>query len=154
MAQPASASFPTPENSILIMRELKSHVDRFSDHLQKALANHELTLQAAFLRDLSQNVTALDTLLHSISFNQIPAVPRATLEEIGGILSHVLNLPVDSLSGAKQQTIVEAIKNYSTPSTRESDLSIFLRSLEKYPESFRILIQELDLISQDLDRYL
>ena len=154
MAQPASASFPVPENNILIIRELKSHVDLFSQHLQKALENQEYTQQAAFLRDLSHNVTALDKLIRSVALDQMSADLRATIEESREILTHVLHLPVDSHAESKQITLVEAIKNYSTPSTRESDLSIFLRSLEKYPESFRILIQELHLISQDLERYL
>jgi hypothetical protein len=154
MAQPASASFPPSQNSILLMRELKSHIDLFSEHLQKALKNHELTLQAAFLRDLSQNVAALDKLTRSIPVNDMPADVRTTLEEISAILTHILNMPVDTAAGTAQMSIVQAIKNYSTPSTRESDLSIFLRSLDKYPESFRILIQELHLISQDLDKHL
>ena len=154
MAQPASASFPPSQNSILLMRELKSHIDLFSEHLQKALKNHELTLQAAFLRGLSQNVAALDKLTRSIPVNDMPADVRTTLEEISAILTHILNMPVDTAAGTAQMSIVQAIKNYSTPSTRESDLSIFLRSLDKYPESFRILIQELHLISQDLDKHL
>src|SRR5579862_2019607 len=110
MAQPASASFPPSQNSILLMRELKSHIDLFSAHLQKALENHELTLQAAFLRDLSQNVTALDKLTQSIPFNDMPADVRATLEEIVGILTHVLNMPVDTAAGTAQMTLVQAIK--------------------------------------------
>ncbi len=154
MAQPASASFPPSQNSILLMRELKSHIDLFSEDLQKALENHALTLQATFLRELSQNVAALDRLTQSLPFNGMPAEVKAPLEEILGILMHVLHMPVDIKDGTAQMTIREAVKNYSTPSTSESDLSIFLRSLEKYPESFRILVQELRLISQDLEKHL
>jgi len=154
MAQPAFSTFPPSDNILLIVRELKGHLETLSEHLQKGLENHQLALQAAFLRDFAHNVTALNKLLTSITFNEVEADLRQTLEEITVSLTHILNLSIETKREGSSLTALDAIKNFTSPSTRESDLSIYLTSIEKYPESFRILIQELNLLSQDLNKYL
>jgi hypothetical protein len=154
MAQPASASFPSSDNSILLVRELKNHLQTLSLHLLNALENDQLALQEIFLRDFAQNVTACNKLLASIPFNEMSPDLRLTLEEISEALAHILNMTIETPNGGPQMTLLDSIKNFTLPSTQESDLSIFLTSLEKYPESFRILTQELDLLAQDLNRYL
>ena len=154
MAQPASASFPPSDNSLLLVRELKTHLQTLSLHLKNALENDQLALQEIFLIDFAQNVTALTKLLASIPFNEMGPDLRLTLEEISGTLTHILNMPIETPRGDPQMTLMNSIKNFTLPSTQESDLSIFLTSLEKYPESFRILTQELDLLALDLNKYL
>jgi hypothetical protein len=153
MTQPASASFPPSDNHILLIRELKMHVDTFSDHLQKILHNHNLALQAAFLKEFSQNVTALNRFFQSIPLDEMHTDLKAILEETLSILTRILHLSIDTLKGT-HMTLLESIKNYSLPSTRESDLCAFLSSLGKYSEAVQILIQELHLLSQDLSKCL
>jgi hypothetical protein len=140
MALPA----PAPDFDYPIMRELKTRLETLSNHLQNALEDHALPLQTAFLKDFAQNVGALHKLLSSMS----PEF-KSSLEELSISLTNILNLPIE-MQGGKSMSVLQAIKNYTSPSPAESDLSLFFISLEKYPESCRILAQELDLLAKDL----
>lgn len=154
MAQPASPFFPLSDNTILMIRELKRHVDTFSDHLHHALQDHPLHNKEKFLMDFTQNIQALNHLLRSLVFHEMDPTIRPNIEEIASILTHVLTTTSVDIGKGTTISLLDAIKNNSTTPIQESDLSSFLVALVQYPESSRILIQELHLISQDLSRYL
>jgi hypothetical protein len=118
------------------------------------LEEHQLIQQPAYLQDFSENVAALHTLLQSVPYNEMFPQVKEDIQECISILTHIVNEPIDSKAEHSQVNMVEAAKNYSTPSFAESDLSRFLSNLEKYPESFRILVQELNLLVKDLDKHL
>jgi hypothetical protein len=138
MAQPASVPYPSSDNSLLLVRELKNHLETLAKHLQTAMENRELSQQASFLREFSDNMAALNKLLSSIPFKEIRPDLKPILEEMASALKHILNAAVEDGKAIMQ----------------ESDLSLFFTSLVKYPESFQILIQELKLLIQDLNKYL
>jgi hypothetical protein len=148
MAQPAA--FPS-ENKEEIVKELKAQIDFFSEHLQQAMENPLLQEEESFLKELSENIQTLDKLTKSMKFKDLSINVKETVDEVVSILSPILHL---SLGLHQEQTLIEASKNYTLPSSRESDLCRFLASLEKYPESVRVLIQELALLSEDLRKCL
>ena len=139
MAEPATPFLPPPDNPLLIVRELKTHVDTFAEQLQNALENHELSEQDTFLKNFVHNIHTLDKLLKSIVFEEMNPDVRPKIEEITSVLARVLMIP--------------SVEN-PTSSTKESDPNHFLTTLLQFPESSRILIQELRLLSQDLGKYL
>ncbi|HEY2810621.1 MAG TPA: hypothetical protein VGJ00_04440 [Rhabdochlamydiaceae bacterium] len=154
MAEPIPTPFPPPENQILFVRELRSHVDKLSSHLENLLGNFALVQQENFLKDFSENVQALSKLLQGAPFQAMALDLKEEMQEATMTLTQILNQSVENLATLSQMSMADAIKNYTQPSVAESDLSLFLFALEKYPESCRILIQELHLISQDLGKRL
>lgn len=154
MAEPASAPFPPSDNRILLLRELQSHVEKFSKHLQSALENHLLAQQTVFLREFSDNLVSLNTLMKSISMQDMDPDLRKSLAENLDILNFALNLSIESDKSTIPLLLLEAIKNYETPTPLESDLGKFMAYIGKYPESIRVLIQELNLISEEFLHYL
>lgn len=148
MAQPAF--FPSSDNRAHVIKEVQSHINTLSEHLQKMLQDHQLLIQMAFLKEFSDNVNSLNTLIRSLDLDDMSHERRKILEESISILSHVLNLSIEPTLKTAPMTLLSAVKNYTTPSPQKSDLSQFLSSLERYPESLQIIIQELDLVSKDL----
>ncbi len=148
MAEPAYNAFPRSDEHLLFIKELKSHIDTLSKHL------HAHSHNLSFLEKFSQNVTALHTQLKTPLSTPIDARTRRVLDETMQSLLTILNTPIELIHTHAHLTLLDAVKNYSDTSSVESDLNFFLTSLEKYPESVRVLIQELDLLSKDLSAYL
>lgn len=123
-------------------------------HLQNALEDRQLSQQTPFLREFADNTAALNKLLSSIPFKEIRPELKPALEEMASTLTHILNGAVETTEDGQQLSLMDVIKNYTTSSTQEPVLRLFFTSLVKYPESFRILIQELKLLAQDLNKYL
>jgi hypothetical protein len=149
MAEPAYNAFPRSDELLLYIKELKNHIDTLSQHLH-AVHSHNLS----FLEKFSQNVSALHTQLKTPLSTPIGAPTRRVLDEITQSLLTILSTPIELVHTHAHLSLLEAVKNYSNTSSAESDLNFFLTSLEKYPESVRVLIQELDLLSKDLNVYL
>lgn len=146
MAEPTYSAFPRSDELLLYIKELKNHIDTLSQHLHAA-HSHNLS----FLEKFSQNITALHTQLKTPLSAPIETSIRRVLDEITQSLLTILNTPIELMHTHAHLTLLEAVKNYSNTSSAESDLKYFLTSLEKYPESVRVLTQELDLLSKDLN---
>ncbi len=143
MAEPIQ-HFPPKEDYPHLIRELHLSIDLLAEHLQRSLDNHNLATDSQFLKSFAENVINCSKLIKSFKFQEIGnSFLRHKLEEILPILMSVLHLSLDMAGGSSHMTLLDAAQ---TP----SELPQFFKSLDNYPESTRILIQELDLLSKEL----
>lgn len=75
---------------------------------------------------------------------------RENLKDAGLILNNILNQPLDVEHAHKNITLLAAAHEFKGQDPHHSDLSKILRNFAKYPESTKILIQELELLVHDI----
>jgi hypothetical protein len=72
------------------------------------------------------------------------------LKDAGLILNNILNQPLEIEQGQKEITLLQAAQEYKHQEAHHSDLAKIIHNFAKYPESTKILIQELELLVEDI----
>ncbi len=75
---------------------------------------------------------------------------RENLQDSAEILTNILSEPLQIAGAETPVSLFGAAMSYDPQAGANSDLSKLLRTMFAYPESTRMLIQELNLIVKDL----
>ena len=76
---------------------------------------------------------------------------RENLKDAGQIVQNILTQPL-SIPGASKETVslLDAAKNYNDKDPSTSDLKKIVEMLAQYPEPTKIMLQELEILSNEL----
>jgi hypothetical protein len=75
---------------------------------------------------------------------------RENLKDSAGILQNIFQEPLEIPGVEGNISLFQAIQNYDSEQSENSDLSKMLRTFAVNPQPLGILIQELQLIAEDL----
>lgn len=77
---------------------------------------------------------------------------RENLKDAGQIVQNILTQPLSVPGASKEISLVDAAKSYNDKDPSTSDLKKIVELFAQYPEPTKIMLQELEILSNDLKK--